>query len=103
MQVVINDTPKEVIFKKVYTRKIDREFTEILFEWSKISSWDSFALDPNKLQKANDYLLKAMTNLEESEIDELSTEDYNALMKEVWLIKNPEGSKTDSGKVQKDS
>lgn len=94
MTITINGTEKEVIFSEVYTRKIDREFNTILFEgvnFSNVSKDWVFNIDPMNIQRSNDYLIKAMTNLEEKEIDNLDIKDYNEILKKVNEIKT--GSK----------
>ena len=94
MTITINGTEKEVIFSEVYTRKIDREFNTILFEgvnFSNATKDGVFNVDPMNIQRSNDYLIKAMTNLEEKDIDNLDIKDYNAILKKVNEIKT--GSK----------
>ena len=41
------------------------------------------------VQDANDYLVKAMTNLNEEQISELSIDDYNKILAEIEKIKIP--------------
>jgi hypothetical protein len=93
LSVVINGTEKEVAFKDVYTRWIDRKFNEILFQWVEAitnSEWKSdFKINPDNMQKANDYIVEAMTNLNSKELDWLSVSDYNAILEKVVALKNP--------------
>jgi len=94
MKITINGTEKEVIFSEVYTRKIDREFNTILFEGVNFSNTSKdwvFNIDPMNIQRSNDYLIKAMTNLESDEVDNLDIKDYNAILKKVNELKT--GSK----------
>lgn len=87
MQVKINWVEKVVEFKEVYTRKIDRTFNEKLFgNWNYKA--DDIEVNPMNLQFANDYLIEAMTNLEASEIDELSIKDYDEILKKINEIKS---------------
>ena len=91
MTITITGTEKNVEFKEIYTRKIDREFNAVLFEWTDLWVDWKMTLNPMNMQNANDYLIKAMTNLTQEEIDELSISDYNEILDKVGKIK--EGSK----------
>lgn len=95
MKVKINWTDVEVEFKSVYTRWVDKEFQKILFNWVKAST--SIAMNSNQwidmnlenIQDANDYLVKAMTNLSDEQIANLSIDDYNKILAEIEKIKIP--------------
>ena len=41
------------------------------------------------MQLANDYLVKAMTQLTDEQIDELAIADYNAILEKVQELKTP--------------
>ncbi len=86
LKVMINGTEKTVEFKEIYTRKIDREFSNLLFEGETLNGKD-VAISPINVQKANDYLIEAMTNLSADDIDQLSVKDFDAVLKIVWEIK----------------
>ena len=92
MKVTINWTEKEIEFK-AYTRKIDREFNDIMFEWMQVSPWQlqtwDFKIEIAKVQKANDFAIVNMTNLTQDELDELSNADYNMVLAEVEKLKIP--------------
>ena len=93
MKVTINWTVKEVEISKVYTRKIDREFNDIMFQWMQVTpqqlqSWD-FKIEVERFQKANDFVIVNMTNLSQDELDEMSNEDYNKVLAEVEKAKIP--------------
>ena len=92
MKVTINWTEKEIEFK-AYTRKIDREFNDIMFEWMQVTPWQlqtwDFKIDIAKFQKANDFAIVNMTNLTQDELDELSNADYNNVLAEVEKLKIP--------------
>lgn len=95
MKVKINWADVEVEFKSVYTRWIDKEFQKILFNWVKANT--SFVMNANQwvdmnlenIQDANDYLVKAMTNLSNEQIEQLSIDDYNKILAEIEKIKIP--------------
>ena len=58
------------------TRKIAREFNNALLDWSNVSAkWD-VSINANNAEKANDYLVWAMTWLSQDQIDELSNDEY---------------------------
>ena len=92
MKVTINWTEKEIEFK-AYTRKIDREFNDIMFEWMQVTPWQlqtwDFKIEISKVQKANDFAIVNMTNLTQDELDELSNADYNKVLAEVEKLKIP--------------
>lgn len=89
LNVKINWVEKVVEFKEVYTRKIDREYNERLFRDSIVGWKDDFKINPNSIQTASDYLIVAMTNLDNAEVDELSINDYNEITKIIGEIKAP--------------
>ena len=46
-------------------------------------------MNVENIQDANDYLVKAMTNLNEEQIANLSIDDYNKILAEIEKIKIP--------------
>lgn len=81
-----------VVEFKPYTRWVDREYNNILFKdiSADVISWKSeVKINPTALQIAKDYLIKAMTNLTESDIDNLLMEDYELISKKIDDIKSP--------------
>lgn len=93
MKVTINWTVKEVEISKVYTRKIDREFNDIMFQWMQVTPQQlqsgEFKIEVERFQKANDFVIVNMTNLSQDELDEMSNEDYNKVLAEVEKAKIP--------------
>ncbi len=93
MKIKINGTEKEVEFKKIYTRKMDREYSEMMFEWIKATPTQlqsgNFEVDLKNLQKANDWLITQMTNITTDELDEMTNADYNTVLQEIEKIKIP--------------
>ena len=90
MKITINWQEKEVEFK-TYTRKVDREFNWVLFEWTNIWIDWQLKIDPMNMQKANDFLITSLTNLTQDEVDSLEISTYNEILDKVWVLKN--GSK----------
>ena len=95
MKVKIENTEIEITFASTYTRWIDKEFQKILFKDVKansnsVSEWVDLNLA--NVQDANDYLVKAMTNLNEEQISKLLIDDYNKILAEIEKIKIPSKS-----------
>jgi len=89
MEITINGTAKNVEFKPIYTRLVDREFNNILFGNSKASTKSNdVEIELKNMQLANDYLVMAMTNLTQEDIDQMDTNSYNEILKKVGEIKN---------------
>lgn len=89
MEITVNGTAKNVEFKTVYTRLVDREFNNILFGNSKASTKSNdVEIELKNMQLANDYIVTAMTNLTQEDIDQMSSTDYEAILKKVVEIKN---------------
>lgn len=93
MKVTIKWEEKEVTLSKIYTRKMDREYNDIMFWWTQLTpqqlqTWE-IKIDIEKFQKANDYLIINMTDLSQDELDEMSNEDYNKVLAEVEKCKIP--------------
>ena len=90
MNIKINWQEKVITFKSIYTRWIDKEFNSIIFKWVRANSNSQWVdLEVNNIQEANDFLVKAMTNLTEEEIWSLSISDYNKILDKIWEIKAP--------------
>lgn len=92
MKLKINWADVEVEFTSAYTRWVDKEFQKILFKNVKantnaIAEWVEMNLE--NIQDANDYLVKAMTNLSDEQIAQLSIDDYNKILAEIEKIKIP--------------
>lgn len=90
MKITINGTEKTVDIKKVYTREIDRWYNNYLMEWvsANTNEPNNINIPLNNIQKANDYLVMAMTDLTEKEVNNISSEDFNAILGEIVRIKN---------------
>lgn len=93
MKLKINWADVEVEFKSAYTRWIDKEFQKILFKNVKANtstaSTQWVEMNVENIQDANDYLVKAMTNLSDEQIANLSIDDYNKILEEIEKIKIP--------------
>lgn len=93
MKVKINWADVEITFTSTYTRWIDKEFQKILFKGVKANtntaSTQWVDINAENIQDANDYLVKAMTNLNEEQIAQLSINDYNNIIAEIEKIKIP--------------
>ncbi len=93
MKVTINGAEKEITISNVYTRKIDREYNDILLDWLKATPQQLQAgeieIAISNGQKANDYLIVAMTNLTAEEVDWLTVEDYEKVLEAVEKAKIP--------------
>ena len=92
MKVKINGNDVEVVFVSTYTRWIDKEFQKILFKDVKANSntaGQGIDLSLENVQDANDYLVKAMTNLNEEQISQLSADDFNKILTKIEEIKIP--------------
>lgn len=93
MKITINGSEKEIELSKIYTRKMDREYNEMCFQWTKVTpsqlSTGSFEVDVTNVQKANDWLITQMTNLSQDELDGMTNDDYNKVWEEIERIKIP--------------
>ena len=91
-KIMIDGKEKNVEFKQIYTRLVDREFNNIFFGDSKAkTNSEAIEIELKNIQLANDYLMTAMTNLTQEEIDNMESKDYEAIQAEIAHIKN--GSK----------
>jgi len=73
--------------KEFISRKINREFNEILLKGAEVG-WDwNFKIDANNAEKANDYLVKAMTEKTQEEVDELDQKEFETLLDEINKLK----------------
>lgn len=93
MKAIINGAEKEITISNVYTRKIDREYNDILLDWLKatpqqLQAWEIEITIAN-WQKANDFLIVSMTNLTAEEVDWLTVEDYEKVLEAVEKTKIP--------------
>ena len=74
---------KEIVISKNITRRISREYNELLLWNVEIDkSWE-FKMNPNNMQKANDYLVKEMTWLSQEEVDSLYENEFDKIVTEI--------------------
>lgn len=67
--------------KDFKTRKIDREYQEILSEGMMVTAGGEISnINPQNVQKANDYLIAQMAGLADEEIDNMNVDDYNEIL-----------------------
>lgn len=70
--------------KDFKTRKIDREYQEIVSEGMRMTAGGEISnINPNNVQKANDYLIAQMVGLSQAEIDDMNADDYNEIIKKI--------------------
>lgn len=65
------------------TRKIAREFNDHLLKWSTVSATWEVSIDATNSEKANDYLVWAMTGLTQNQIDELSDKEFKDILSKI--------------------
>lgn len=91
-----------------YTRKIDREYQKMLMKGAKTTTWKdgkpSIEIDPNNIQDANDHLVMSLFLLTQSEVDDMTLEDYNNKLEEVNKMRDFQSQKisSDNSKVVSD-
>lgn len=82
----------EIILKK-YTRKIDKEYTKLLMsDWKPKTNanWEiSFDFNMENFQKAQDYLVKEMTDLSQEDIDGLTVWEFDNIIEKINKSKTP--------------
>jgi hypothetical protein len=79
---------KEIVISKNITRRISREYNELLLWNVEIDkSWE-FKMNPNNMQKANDYLVKEMTWLSQEEVDSLYENEFDKIVTEINKTKS---------------
>lgn len=74
--------------KEFITRKINREYNEILLKGAEVGSTGDFNVSAENADKANDYLVKAMTWKTQEEIDEMSQKDFEDILIKINKIKS---------------
>jgi hypothetical protein len=80
---------KTVEFKNSWTRKMDKEYTNILFEGVSLSTSAEniqSQLTFKATQNAEEYCIRALTNLSQKDIDDLEMKDYNDVKARVEKI-----------------
>jgi len=73
--------------KDFITRKINREYNEILLKWAEVGGDGNFKISANNAEKANDYLVMAMTEKTQKEIDEMKQEDFEEIVSQINKLK----------------
>jgi len=93
LKITIGTNEKDVEFKAVYTRKMDREYNAILFrdvESNTNSKGETdFKINPTNIHEANDLLIVSITNISKAELDEMSIKDYNTVLEMAQALKTP--------------
>jgi len=84
---------KDIVYKEVYTRKIDREYNDIIMKDCNTTTDQKgdmkININPINMQVAKDFLVCAMTNLTQTEVDELSIVEYDKINEKIEKIKTP--------------
>lgn len=75
---------------KKYTRKIDREYQNILMEDMSIDpNTNTPKINMSNLQEANDFLVMKMWWYTQEQVDEMDVSEYNKIIEEINKIKSP--------------
>ena len=89
--------------KNRFTRKIAREYNSIIQSWTDINtstmskeqlaSWDMswlwFKIDVTAVSRAEEYLVKAIFEIDWEELDNMDESDYQTLVTEARKLLNP--------------
>jgi len=75
--------------KPFITRKIKREFNELLLKGAEVWADWQFKVSADNVERANDYLVKSMTEKTQEEIDEMSQEEFEKILKQINWEKLP--------------
>ena len=93
VKIMIGTNEKEVNFKDVYTRKMDREYNAILFKGVESTTNSKgetdFKIIPTNIHEANDLLIVSITNITKLELDEMSIKDYDTVLEMAQALKTP--------------
>lgn len=75
---------KKVKIKPVnpFTRKVQREFNEILFRNARFEG-GTMVTDPSNIWLANDFLAMTLCGITQDQLDNMDAKDYDELMKEL--------------------
>ena len=76
--------------KEFITRKLKREYTSILFDWAEIWADSNFKVSAENSEKANDFIMMAMTEKTQDEIDEMDCLEYWKILTKLNEMMNPE-------------
>lgn len=71
------------------TRKISRGYNEILLEWSTVWADGNISVQASNSDKANDYLVREMTWLNQEEVDNLSDKDFRNVLEKINSEETP--------------
>ena len=69
--------------KDFITRKINREYNAILLEWAEVWSDWQFKINATNAEKANDYLVKSMTDMSQEELDNLDQLEFEKILNDI--------------------
>lgn len=83
-------TERKIITK--YTRKVEREYNEVLLNGAKLVNWE-VETDARNIWLANDYLIMSLYWMWQEELDNLDPAEYKVLLAEVGKVKNPLSTK----------
>jgi len=78
---------KVVEFKNSWTRKMDREYSSILYKDVKRADENSKTqLNLDSVQNSEEFMIKCLTNLTQKDIDDMETKDYSEVQKKVQEV-----------------
>lgn len=79
---------KERVITGKYTRRVEREYNEVLLNGAKLINWE-VETDARNIWLANDYLVRTLYWISQEELDELDPAEYKLMLAEAGKVKNP--------------
>jgi len=73
--------------KEFITRKINREYNDILLDWAEVWTDWQFKINANNAEKANDYLVKSMSEKSQEDIDGMDQREFEKILDEINVLK----------------
>ena len=70
------------------TRKISREYNDILLDGAEVWQDGDFKVKASNAEKANDYLVRAVFEIEQKDVDKMSDTEFNKKLEEANKLKN---------------
>lgn len=69
--------------KEFISRKIKRTYNNLLLKGAEIGQDWEFKISASNMEEANDYLVGAMFDKTQKEIDDLSVDEFELMLKEI--------------------
>ena len=81
--------------KEFISRKINREYNAILLDGAEVGSDGDFKVSAINAEKANDYLVRAVFEISQDDVDNMSQKEFDEKLEKANILKSTPSESND--------